>query len=280
MTREFAIVAAGAMGSAVARRLIENGARVLTLLDGRSASTRRRAEAAGMIGADEDQIAGQNMVLSIVPPAEALALAERLAPALTRSPLKPIFVDCNAIDVGTVKRVAGIIRPSGARFADGAIIGAPPKPGEASPTVYVSGELAADLEVLRDYGLIVRTIEGPIGAASALKMSYAGVTKGLTAIAAAMVLAATRAGAAAALRQELAASQPQLLQRFAKTLPDMVPKAYRWVAEMREIAAFVGEDSAASRMYDAFADFYERLAADERGSKAEIELIERFLHSE
>ena len=87
-------------------------------------------------------------------------------------------------------------------------------------------------------------------------------TKGLTAIAAAMVLAATRAGAAAALRQELAASQPQLLQRFAKTLPDMVPKAYRWVAEMREIAAFVGEDSAASRMYDAFADFYERLAAD------------------
>ncbi len=41
MTREFAIIAAGAMGSAVARRLTENGARVLTLLDGRSPSTRR-----------------------------------------------------------------------------------------------------------------------------------------------------------------------------------------------------------------------------------------------
>jgi len=78
---------------------------------------------------------------------------------------------------------------------------------------------------LRDYGLIVRTIEGPIGAASALKMSYAGVTKGLTAIAAAMVLAATRAGAAAALRVVLAASQPQLLQRFAKTQRVLVPKA-------------------------------------------------------
>ncbi len=46
-----------------------------------------------MTGADEDQIAGQNIVLSIVPPAEALALAERLVPALTRSSLKPIFVD-------------------------------------------------------------------------------------------------------------------------------------------------------------------------------------------
>src|SRR5271166_5003701 len=109
MTREFAIIAAGAMGSAVARRLTEKGGRVLTLLDGRSPSTRRRAEAAGMTGADEDQIAGQNIVLSIVPPAEALALAERLVPALTRSSLKPIFVDCNAIDVETVKRVAAII---------------------------------------------------------------------------------------------------------------------------------------------------------------------------
>ena len=113
MTREFAIIAAGAMGSAVARRLTENGARVLTLLDGRSPSTRRGAEAAGMTGADEDQIAGQNIVLSIVPPAEALALAERLVPALTRSSLKPIFVDCNAIDVETVKRVAAIIGLSG-----------------------------------------------------------------------------------------------------------------------------------------------------------------------
>ncbi len=272
MTREFAIIAAGAMGSAVARRLTEKGGRVLTLLDGRSPSTRRRAEDSGMIGVDEDRIARADIVLSIVPPGKALALAERLAPALTRKPRNPIFVDCNAIDVHTVKQVAGIIAPSGARFADAAIIGPPPKPGEAGPTFYISGEPATDLEVLRDYGLTVRTIDGPIGAASALKMSYAGITKGLAAIAAAMVLAATRAGAAAGLREELAASQPQLLQRFAKTLP-----AYRWVAEMREIAAFVGEDAAASRMYGAFADLYERLAADYQGSRTEIELIERFL---
>jgi 3-hydroxyisobutyrate dehydrogenase-like beta-hydroxyacid dehydrogenase len=277
MTREFAIIAAGAMGSAVGRRLTEKGGRVLTLLAGRSPATRRRAEDAGMIGTDEDRIAAADIVLSIVPPGEALALAERLAPALIRGRRKPIFVDCNAVDVETVKRVAGVILPSGARFVDAAIIGPPPKPGDAGPTFYVSGEPAADLEVLRGYGLNVRTIDGPVGAASALKMSYAGITKGLTAIAAAMVLAATRAGAAAGLREELAASQSQLLQRLTKALPDMVPKAYRWVAEMREIAAFVGEDAAASRMYDAFADLYERLAADYQGSKAEIELIERFL---
>ncbi len=265
------------MGSAVARRVTDNGGRVLSLLDGRSPATRRRAEDAGMIEADADRIARADIVLSIVPPAEAVALAERLAPALTSSPRKPVYVDCNAVDPRTVGRVAAIIEPSGARFADGAIIGLPPTPGVAGPTFYFSGAPATDLEVLRDYGLAVRTIAGPVGAASALKMSYAGITKGLTAVAAAMGLAATRAGAAAALREELAASQPQLLQRFAKTLPDMVPKAYRWVAEMREIAAFVSEDASASRMYEAFADLHERLATDDKGSRAEIRLIERFL---
>jgi L-threonate 2-dehydrogenase len=229
-----------------------------------------------MVGATEDEIAAAEIVFSIVPPSEALALAERLAPALTRSRRKPILVDCNAVDVQTVKRVADIIAPSGARFADGGIIGSPPKPGEVGPTFYFSGEPAPGLEMLRDYGLAVRTTDGPVGAASALKMSYAGITKGLTAIAAAMVLAANRAGAAAALREELAASQPQLLQRFTKTLPDMYPKAHRWVAEMREIANFAGEDLAASRVYDAFADLYERLAADYQGSGGEIGLIKTF----
>ena len=51
---------------------------------------------------------------------------------------------------------------------------------------------------------------GPIGAASAMKMSYAGITKGFTALGAAMMLAASRAGTAEALKAELSASQPAL----------------------------------------------------------------------
>ena len=121
-------------------------------------------------------------------------------------------------------------------------------------------------------------MDGPVGAASALKMSYAGITKGTTALAAAMVLAATRAGSAQALREELAASQPQLLKRFAATLPDMVPKAYRFAAEMREIAAFVQDDPAAARIFAAAGDFYQRIGADAREGRGEIDLIEAFLH--
>jgi 3-hydroxyisobutyrate dehydrogenase-like beta-hydroxyacid dehydrogenase len=278
MTPTIAVVAPGAMGSAVARRLVEQGARVLTGLAGRSAATCARAEAAGMIGVGDDQIAAADVILSILPPAEAVGFAQRLAPALALGGHRAIFVDCNAIDVRTVERIAAIIGAGPARFVDGAIIGAPPKPGKPGPTFYFSGAPAADLDWLQQFGLKIRRIDGPVGAASALKMSYAGITKGITALAAAMVLAASRAGAAQALREELAASQAQLLKRFATALPDMYPKAYRWAAEMREIAAFVQDDPAAARIYEAVGDLYERIGADAREGRGEIDLIEAFLN--
>ena len=96
-------------------------------------------------------------------------------------------------------------------------------------------------------------------------MSYAGITKGFTALGAAMLLAATRAGAAEALKAELAESQPALLGWLARQMPAMYAKAYRWVAELDEIAAFVGDDHAEHEMLAAAARLYERIAADYRG---------------
>jgi L-threonate 2-dehydrogenase len=272
-----AVIAPGAMGSGIARRLTEGGAIVPTLLDGRSATTRARAEAAGMQAADEAAVAAADIILSIVPPAEAVGLAERLAPALRAAARKPVYVDCNAVNVETVQAVAAIVAPTGAGFADGGIIGGPPAPGGAGPVLYLAGPEAARLGVLGDLGLRIRVLDGPVGAASALKMSYAGITKGLTGLAAAMILGASRNGAAPALHAELAASQPQLLARFEKGLPDMYAKAYRWVAEMREIADFLGPDDPARLIYEGMAGLYERLAADVAGETRDIAALEAFL---
>lgn len=272
-----AVIAAGAMGSGIGRRLHDNGARVLTSLEGRGAATAERARAAGMEAASDADIASADIILSIVPPAEAIALAERLAPALTASAHKPVFVDCNAIDTGTMEKVASIIAPTGAACVDGAIIGAPPAPGKAGPKIYLSGAAAERLAPLGDFGLRIGIMDGPVGAASSLKMSYAGITKGLAAIAAAMMLAAECAGAGHALYEELAESQPQLLARFKTTLPDMYPKAYRWVAEMREIATFLKDDPAAATIFEGAAQFYERIASDLKGERREIARIDAFL---
>jgi NAD(P)-dependent dehydrogenase (short-subunit alcohol dehydrogenase family) len=101
------------MGSAVARRLSEHGVRVRTSLKGRSEPTAKRAIEAGMIAADESDIAGVDIILSIVPPGEAVALAERLAALIARRDKKPVVVDCNAVNVDTVRRVEAIIASAG-----------------------------------------------------------------------------------------------------------------------------------------------------------------------
>ena len=219
-----------------------------------------------------------------MPPGDALSLAQRFVPALKASNSKPVYVDCNAINPATVERVAAAIAPAECPFVDAGIIGPPPKPappGESkvagSPRFYASGAAAGRFAALRDYGLDVRVLGGALSAASALKMSYAGITKGTQAIGAAMMLAATRAGSADALFAELQTSQKELFPYLKKSLSQMPPKAYRWVAEMQEIAGFVAADPTASELYEGAAHFYERFAEDFEADKKDAAALAAFL---
>jgi putative dehydrogenase len=271
------IVAPGAMGAGVAQRLTENGVAVLTSLAGRSAASERRARAAGMRAVADAQLTEADLLLSIVPPGEALALARRLAPVLTAANKKPVYVECNAVSPQTVRRIAEVVAATEAPFVGAGIIGPPPKPGSTNTKFYACGPDAGHFAKLNDYGLIVRRLDGEITAAAALKMSYAGITKGFTALGAAMLLASTRAGAAAALKAELAESQPALTGWLARQMPTMYAKAYRWVAELDEIAAFVGADHAEHAMLSAAARLYERIAADAAGEKKETGELDAFV---
>jgi L-threonate 2-dehydrogenase len=272
-----AVIAPGMMGAAVGRRLVEHGLKVLTSLEGRSAETSARAKAAGMTSASDEEIAASDFILSILPPGDAVALARRFAPSLTASNSKPVFVDCNAVSPSTVERIAAAIAPTGSPFVDAGIIGSPPKPGDAGPRFYASGPAAARFATFRDFGLDVRVLDGPLSAASAVKMSYAGITKGTQALGAAMLLAATRGGTADALFAELQGSQPQMLAWLKRNLSLMPPKAYRWVAEMHEIADFVGEDPSAHELYVGAAHFYEQIARDFASEKHDVSALEAFL---
>jgi L-threonate 2-dehydrogenase len=279
MTPTVAVIAPGAMGAAVGKRLADNGLKVLTSLKGRSAETRARAKSAGMKDASEEEIARSDFILSILPPGDALALAQHFGPVLTASNAKPVYVDCNAINPKTVDKVAAALAPTGCPFADAGIIGGPPKPGDAGPRFYASGPAAQRFATLRDYGLDIRVLNGAMSAASALKMSYAGITKGTQAIGAAMMLAATRAGNADDLFAELSSSQKEMLAWFKRSLSSMPPKAYRWIAEMQEIAGFVGEDPAAHELYQGAAHFYERIAEDfESGKNTDTAALLGFLN--
>ena len=91
-------------------------------------------------------------------------------------------------------------------------------------------------------------------------MSYAGITKGTTAIASAMLLGAARFGCEEALIAELTESQPEMLARFREGIPRMYDKAYRWVAEMQEISDFLEQNPPSRDIYAAVARLYKYLA--------------------
>ena len=276
MNPTVAIIAQGAMGAGVGARLVERGLRVVTSLAGRSDASAQRAKAAGMAAVSDAQCLEADFLLSICPPSDALALAEKMAALMASSGRKPIYVDCNAVSPPSKVAIGDVILRAGAPFVDVGIIGLPPK-DDRSPYLHASGAEAAKLAVLNDFGIKVNVIEGPVGAACALKMSYAGITKGITALGSMMMLAATRAGVAGMLRGELERSHPAFITNFQRAVPDMFDKAYRFVGEMEEIADFVGEDPQARQMYLAFAEFYTRIAADHEGRHEETGALAAFL---
>ena len=178
-----AIVAAGAMGAAVGRRLTTAGLTVLTDLTGRSAATQKRAADAGLKDASLNEIAAQaSWVLSILPPSDAYAFAERFRDAHAATvPTRPLsFADCNAVNPNTVKRIAALFQGTPINFVDAGIIGGPPK-DDYDPVFYASVDPKDDAVLeefysLSQYGLNVKPLRGEgagIGDASALKMSYA-----------------------------------------------------------------------------------------------------------
>jgi 3-hydroxyisobutyrate dehydrogenase-like beta-hydroxyacid dehydrogenase len=233
-----AVLAPGDMGHAVAARLKAGGLRVVTALAGRSARTRALAAAAGVedMGDDATLVRAADLLLSILVPAQAEDVARRIAAALQGAGTDLLYVDCNAIAPETARAVGRIVASAGARFVDAGIIGPPPGRGATGTRFYASGAAAAEFAQLRDHGLDVRVVGPRAGDASAVKMCYAALTKGTTAIMTELLIAAERLGVSAPLRAELEASQPEMLRRMERNVPAMVPKAHRWVGEMEEIA--------------------------------------------
>ena len=258
-----AVIAMGEMGSAVAGRLVERGARVRTSLAGRSVSTAERARSRGVEIAESDEalVGDADLILSIVPPARAADLAQRLLPAIRASGSGAVYVDCNAIAPQTVTAIAATFAEAGRPFVDAGIVGGPPS-ADYNPRIYASGADAQRFAQLNDYGLDIPVLSDRVGDASALKMAYAGTTKGSSAIMAAMMLGAARAGVAEAFAAEMKSSQPGKLETAVRQLPVVLRKAYRWDGEMEEIARFLEPEAGGTAIFRGAAELYRRLAED------------------
>lgn len=270
-TRVVGIVSMGAMGAGVARVLVNAGDRVVTTTAGRSRRTADAASAAGAVdvGTVTDVVAQSDVVLSLVPPDAAVSFARDVADAMTATGRSPLFVDGNSIAPPTLGLVEEAARRAGARVLDLSIIGLPPAamaPGEMSAAqFYVAGPDAEVLASYRDHELDVRVIDAPPGAAKALKMCYAGISKGIIGLVLDMFMAARRMGVSAELIAQMNATQREVLAQVARQAKGFAPKAYRWVGEMHEMEKTFAPLDLPVGFFEAAGDVFARLAATELG---------------
>ncbi|MBA2729307.1 MAG: NAD(P)-dependent oxidoreductase [Euzebyaceae bacterium] len=259
------VVHPGEMGAAVAACVSPAADRVLWASQGRSAATRRRAEAAGLsdVGDLAAMCRNAEILLSVCPPDAAVEVAT----AVAGSGYDGLYVDANAIAPPTARHAAEIVEAAGARFVDGGIIGSVPRVAGRT-RLYLSGPgshaVAALFEgsVLEAVVLHKDSAPRPVGAASALKMTYAAYTKGR----AALLLAIRAAAVAEGVDADLVAEW----QRPGSTLAELAddceavaargaPKAWRWSGEMTEIAATLEAAGLPGGFHEAAADIYRRL---------------------
>ena len=191
-----AILSPGDMGHAVGKALRQGGLEVITCLNGRSERTRGLAEAAGIVDVPDLEVLVEeaDIILSIMVPSQATALSQEVERAIRTIGAKIYYADCNAISPQTTLDIEEIISGGGGCFIDASIIGGPPK-GDYRPRFYVSGEHAAVMSELDGMGIIVKQLGDEVGRASGIKMCYAGLTKGTSALQVAVLSLAESLGA-------------------------------------------------------------------------------------
>ncbi len=250
------IVHPGQMGIVVAVSARNGGNEVFWASENRSASTRERATRAGLADAGTlPNLCGIcSLIVSVCPPEFAEPIAEQVA----RCSFQGTYLDANAISVERTQRIARRMEEYGAHFVDGGIIG-PPVTERNRTWLYLSGEHAAGIAPCFSAGPIeVQALSGGIGQASALKMCFAAYSKGSIALASAVLAAAEQLEVLDDLKRQCARNGPPLPE-LEREIARAAPKAWRFAAEMREIASTFESAGLPSGFHEAAEEIYRRL---------------------
>ena len=261
------LLSPGDMGEGVGASIKGQGFDVITVLAGRSDETRMRAQRGGFRDVPdlEALVSEADLVISIMPPERAEAIAADVTAAMKVTGKTPPFADMNAIAPTTAQRIAAGIVDAGADYIDGGIIGWPPLKSEALTKLYVSGPQAGLMDVLDGNGKKVIQLGDEIGRASAVKMIYASVTKGTDSLLTAAYTAAEALGIREVLEREW---QGDVLDRMARRVPALPADAGRWIGEMEQIAETYASVGVTANYHKGAAEMYRLLNSTPFGAES------------
>jgi 3-hydroxyisobutyrate dehydrogenase-like beta-hydroxyacid dehydrogenase len=242
------------MGSAVGATLASRGETVIWASAGRSAATAERAQIAGLedVGSVEELCRRSDVIISVCPPHAAAEVAE------AAQGFPGIYIDANAVSPATARSIEELV----GRCVDGGIIGPPPAE-QGTTRLYLSGReagLVADL--FAETTVDARVVSAEVGAASAVKMAFAGWTKGSAALLLAIRALARVEGVEETLLDEWRLSLPQLEDRSVAAARSAQKKSWRWIGEMEEIAQTFASAGLPDGFHRAAAEIYRRGPSD------------------
>lgn len=256
--RTITLLHPGNMGVTIGAAAAAAGCRVLWASENRRPSTCQRAAKADLhdVQTLTEAVRRCEVILAVCPPHAAVDVAR----AVAAQRFSGIYVDANAVSRATAEEIGAIIGAGGADFVDGGIIG-PPVKQHGTTRLYLSGERADEVAALFSGSLLdARPIGSAPGAASALKVAYAAWTKCTDALILAIRAYAAQEGIDEALLEEWSISQPALSRKCERAAAVAVPKAWRYVGEMVEIAEAFERDGLPAGFHQAAAQVCERLA--------------------
>ncbi|MDH6451714.1 MULTISPECIES: NAD(P)-dependent oxidoreductase [unclassified Streptomyces] len=239
MTYTIGLLHPGSMGSAIGAQLRARGHLVLWCPDGRSETTRRRAESAGLEAeALSELVSRSDVLLSLCPPAAAEEIAAQVE--LNAAEADTIYVEANAVSPSRVQRIADRLAPM--PVIDAAVVGSPPVGGKY-PTLYLSGpgkQADGITELFAGTDVRPHVLGDTIGKASALKLAYSSYQKVSRVLAAVAYGAADTYGVADELL-EIAARRTRSYLVETDYIPKTAARAWRWGPELEDAAALLAD---------------------------------------
>ncbi|MGI9522047.1 MAG: DUF1932 domain-containing protein [Hyphomicrobiaceae bacterium] len=253
----------GEMGVSVAASIIDSGHTVYWAGEGRSDATRVRAAKHGLLdlGSVAELCSSSDTVISVCPPEYAAEVADEVRSV----GFDGTYVDANAISPVQMSEIAKSLQDAGITVVDAGIVGLPAwQPG--TTWIWLSGQAAGSIvPIFLDGPLQCDVLSAEVGQASALKMCYAALTKGTTALTCSIVAVADQLGVREALNKQWDRGQPGLSQRNETAICGVTSKAWRFVAEMQEVAETFEAGGLPGGFHRSAAEVFARLAAMKEG---------------
>jgi 3-hydroxyisobutyrate dehydrogenase-like beta-hydroxyacid dehydrogenase len=249
---KIAILGLGEAGSAMAADLAAAGLTV----DAWDPNPKQIPPGVTLTTNDQVAINNADIILSVNLASIAAEVAWSALPALTEG---QVYADLNTASPSVKRDIAEVLRPSGALFADVALLAPVPGRGLRTPTLAAGPGAKRFHDLLTPYGMPVTLLDAPAGSAAAYKLVRSIFMKGVAAVVIECLEAAEQLDCVPWTREQLLTviRDEALIDRF---VAGSRTHAARRIHEMEAAAALLAEIGVASYLTRATIERLETLA--------------------